>query len=62
MRDDSTLTAEPFVATVQAVAPESPSSQIWTARRAAVLVIAYFAALATLVLTRGVHICPTGTS
>ena len=56
MRDDSTLTAEPFVAPVQAVAPESPSSQIWTARRAAVLVIAYFAALATLVLTRGVHI------
>ena len=56
MRDDSTLTAEPFVAPVQAAAPESPSSQIWTARRAAVLVIAYFAALATLVLTRGVHI------
>ena len=38
------------------VAPESPAPQIWTARRAAVLVIAYFAALATLVLTRGVHI------
>ena len=56
MRDDSTLTAEPFVAPVHALAPESPSSQIWTARRAAVLVAAYIAALATLVLTRGVHI------
>ena len=56
MRDDSTLTAEPIVAPVQAQAPESPASSKWTARRAAVLVIAYFAALATLVLTRGVHI------
>lgn len=56
MRDDSTLIAERIVAPVHVQAPESPASASWTARRAAVLVAAYFAALATLVLTRGVHI------
>jgi len=56
MRDDSTLTAEPYLAPVHALAPHSTAPSIWTARRIAVLVGAYVAALVTLVLTRGVHI------
>ena len=56
MRDDSTLIAEPALAPVHALAPPSHAPSIWTARRIAVLVIAYLAALATLVLTRGVHV------
>jgi membrane-associated phospholipid phosphatase len=56
MRDDSTLTAEPYLAPVHALAPHSTAPSIWTARRIVVLVGAYIAALATLVLTRGVHI------
>ena len=56
MRDDSTLTAEPYLAPVHALAPHSTAPSIWTARRIAVLVGAYIAALVTLVLTRGVHI------
>jgi PAP2 superfamily len=56
MRDDSTLIAEPALAPVHALAPPSHAPSIWTARRIAVLVIAYLAALGTLVLTRGVHV------
>jgi hypothetical protein len=56
MRDDSTLTAEPYLAPVHAIAPPSHAPSIWTARRIAVLVAAYLAALVTLVLTKGVHI------
>lgn len=57
MRDDSTLTAEPVAAPVHPAAPvAAPSPSIWTARRVAVLLISYVAALVTLVLTRGVHI------
>jgi hypothetical protein len=56
MRDDSTLTAEPFLAPVHALAPPSSAPSIWTGRRIAVLLGAYVAALVTLVLTKGVHI------
>jgi membrane-associated phospholipid phosphatase len=56
MRDDSTLTAEPYLAPVHALAPRSSAPAIWTARRITVLVAAYLAALLALVLTKGVHV------
>src|SRR3954449_7277332 len=56
MRDDSTLTAEPYRARVHVPAPPSHAPSIWTARRIAVLVAAYLVALATLGVTKGVHI------
>ena len=56
MRDDSTLTAEPDLAPVHALAPASLRRRSGPRAATAVLVAAYFAALATLVLTSGVHI------